>query len=65
MHYQWYAYASSNAMNGMNASSRIIRNVTWWSATLIVCEVLFGLLAAGGVALYAVTLVKSKKEEEK
>ena len=52
-------------MNGMNASSRIIRNVTWWSATLIVCEVLFGLLAAGGVALYAVTLVKSKKEEEK
>lgn len=65
MHYQWYAYANSNAMNGMNASSRVIRNVTWWSATLIVCEVLFGLLAAGGVALYAVTLVQSKKEEEK
>jgi beta-glucosidase len=63
MHYQWYAYAHSNLMNGLNASSRVIRNVTWWSATLLALGITFGVLTAAGAALYVVSVVKSKKEE--
>lgn len=64
MHYQWYAYAHSNLMNGLNATSRVVRNVTWWSATLLALEIVFGVLAAAGAVLYGLSVVKGKKEEE-
>lgn len=64
MHYQWYAYANSNAMNGLNESSTIVQNMTWWRATLIALQVVFAVGIAAGAGLYAWGVISNKKEEE-
>lgn len=62
MKYQWYAYANSNLMNGINETSRVITYMTWWKALLIGGIVGFGVLTLAAAALYAVTALKSKEE---
>ena len=65
MHYQWYAYANSNVMNGWNESTRTIQLMTWWRALLISGIVVFAVFAAASVAMYILIKVKGKEVAEK
>lgn len=64
MHYQWYAYANSNLMNGMNETSRIVSHMTWWRGLLIGGITAFSVLTAGAIALYIITSIKGKDDKK-
>lgn len=64
MHANLFAIANSNGLNGMNAFSRVIYEMTWWKASLIALYVSFSVLTAGTLIGYAVVSVRSKKEKE-
>lgn len=59
--YLLYALANSNAMNGLNETSRVVQTMTWWRATYLS---MIGVFAAGTVAagvFYTLALKKEKK----
>lgn len=61
MHYLFYTLANSNAMNGQNASSRVINLMTWWRAAFIGLEVLLALLLVFGLWRYIVAVRGERK----
>lgn len=60
----FYVLANSNLMNNYNSTSHTVSLMTWWRATYISLIVVTAVLAAGSAAMYAVTAIKSRKEEE-
>lgn len=65
MHYLFYTLVNSNAMNGQNASSRVINLMTWWRAALIGLEVCCVLLLLLGIWRYTAAVVKERKAVKK
>jgi len=62
-HRAFYVLVNSNAMNGLSENSKIVMITNWWQITLIVVDILLVLGAVITAAIYAVSLVKTKKEE--
>lgn len=63
-HYFLYAIVNSNAMNGINTSSHMEDQMTWWRALYYSLTVVFAVLAAACVGMYVAgeLVTKSKKE---
>ncbi|OZG64254.1 glycoside hydrolase family 3 protein [Bifidobacterium eulemuris] len=63
--YLFYALANSNAMNGLNSTSRVVTNMTWWRwsyAAFIVAALALTVLS---LTMYARAMRKSGKEIER
>ena len=61
MHYQWYAYANSNLMNGWGPSSEILWMVTWYRALYLAGIIASAVLAVAALGLYVFTALKGKE----
>lgn len=61
MKYEFYAFANSNVTMGMSSTSRLVDVMSWWKATLLAGEIVFGVLAGLGVVAYIVVDVKKCK----
>jgi beta-glucosidase len=59
-----YTVAHSNAMNGVNPNIQIVEVTPWWKTAILVCDIVFGLLAAGSVFMLVKTIRKAGKEEK-
>ena len=56
-----YTVANSNAMNGISVNMQVVELTTWWQIAIIVCDVVFGLLAAGSIFMLVRSMRKKKK----
>lgn len=56
-----WAFCQSNLMNGYNSTSHAVWNMTWWRGLYIAAFVVFGVLAAGSLVMYIVTVVRKKE----
>lgn len=63
--YLLYALANSNAMNGLNETSKVVQKMTWWRAAYLGGAGVSGVLTLLFAVLYAMALKKEKKGEEK
>ena len=61
MKYQWYAYANSNLLNGMDENTVVVDNMTWWKATLISLETIFTVTTAALIGSYVLLTYLKKK----
>ena len=63
--YILYTIANSNALNGINSSSKTVELMTSWRALYITLISVTAVLAVGGFGAYAILeLVAHKKKEE-
>lgn len=53
-----YTVANSNAMNGVSPNMQVVEVITWWQIAFIVCDVVFGVLAAFSIVM----AVRSRKK---
>ena len=60
MMWQNYALANSNAMDGLNSTSRIEHVRTWYDNALTAAEVVFALLTLAAIAMYLKSTKKNK-----
>ena len=60
----FYAMSRSNAINGLSSDSKIITLTPWWKTTLITVISVLGVITAGGLVMYVITFVKTRKENE-
>lgn len=60
-HYILYALANSAAMNGINATTKSVKVMTWWRMLYTAMTIVFAVGAILSVAGYAVTKYKNKK----
>ena len=60
MLWQNYALANSNAMDGLNSTSRIEHVRTWYDNALTAAEVVFALLTLAAIAMYLKSTKKNK-----
>ena len=58
-----WAFCQSNLMNGYNSTSHAVWNMTWWRGLYIAAIIVFGVLAAGSLAMYVISEVKKKEEK--
>lgn len=61
--YLFYALANSNAMNGINETSRVVQKMTWWRAAYLGAGAAMTLLTLMGIVFYIRAYRKNKKEE--
>jgi beta-glucosidase len=59
-----WTFTQSNLMNRYSATTHVEEQMTWWHATCISLIVVFSVLTAAGVALYAVSVVKTRNKED-
>lgn len=59
-----WAFTQTNFMNNYNSSTHFVWQMTWWRGVYIAAISVFAVLAAGGVAMYVLSIVKNKKKEE-
>ena len=64
MKYQWYAYANSNLLNGMDASTKVISVTPSWQVMFNVLTISFSAILAASVGLMAFASIKGKSKEE-
>ena len=64
MKYQWYAYANSNLLNGMDASTKLVSVTPSWQIMFNVLTGVFSVTLAASVGLMVVVALKGKKEEK-
>lgn len=64
LHYILYSLANSNALNGINKTSRTVQLMTSWRAGYISAITITSVALVGSLAAYVVTLVLAKKKEE-
>lgn len=64
MKYQWYAYANSNLLNGMDGSVMVINVTPSWQIMFNVLTGTFSVVLAACLGLMVFANVKGKKEEE-
>lgn len=57
-----YNFIHSNAVNGIDAESRIVLITPWWKTLLTILDVIFGVAAAATTVLYLVSANKKSKE---
>lgn len=62
--YILYSLAQSNALNGVSADYKAVmkQNVTWWRATYVTLEIVFGITTGASVLLGLWFMFKGKKE---
>lgn len=58
----FWSIAQSNVMNRYNNTTHVVSHITWWRGLYIALIVIFGTLTAAGVAMFALSTVKGKKE---
>lgn len=58
-----WVVANSNMMNFYTASAHKERVMVWWRQAYVAAIVITGVLAAGAVAMYAISTLKKKKED--
>ena len=63
MHYLWWAYANSNALNGMTENSTIVTVTPWWKAALQGGTYASAALAILFAVLYVVIYIKDDKKK--
>lgn len=63
MKYQWYAYAQSNLLNGMDASTKVVSVTPSWQVMFNVLTISFSVILAASAGLMVVLALKGKKEE--
>ena len=66
-HHQLYTAANSTLINGLSAESQVGNAVAWWQVTILVLQVLLGVLAGAALVLYVagryvVPAVKKRRE---
>lgn len=59
-----YTYVNSNAMNGVSSGTQIVQVTPWWKMTIQVSTVAFGVGTAVCLLMFAVAMMKRKKEEQ-
>lgn len=64
MTWQNYAYANSNAMDGMNSSSHFVHLRTWYDNVLLAASILTGLLTLLGAVMYVRSSRKAQISNE-
>ncbi len=57
-----YVQVNSSAMNGISSSDRIVTILTWWQTTLIVVDVVLGVLFAGCLVMLILSILKGRKQ---
>lgn len=60
MKWQYYAIANSNAMDGLNETSRIVEVRTWYDNALTGVQIVFAVLTIAAIAMYIRSLKKEK-----
>lgn len=55
-----YTVANSNAMNGIDADTRIVAVTPWWQTALIALDIVLGVLLVGSVAMLVRSIRKKK-----
>ena len=63
VHRTLWTFCQSNMMNSTNSSSITVPLMTWWRATYISMIIISAVICAGSAAMYVVSTIKSKKEE--
>ena len=64
MKYQWYAYANSNLLNGMDGSVTVINVIPSWQIMFNVLTGTFSVVLVASLGLMLFANIKGKKEEE-
>ena len=54
MKWQYYAIANSNAMDGLNETSKIVEVRTWYDNALTAAQVVFAVLTIAGIVMYII-----------
>ena len=57
-----WCFAQSNLMNRYTSTTHVVSHMTWWRVAYVSAIVVFSVLAAAAAVLYAITYVKSRKE---
>ena len=60
MKWQYYAIANSNAMDGLNETSKIVEVRTWYDNALTAAQVVFAVLTIAGIVMYIRNMKKEK-----
>ena len=60
-----YTVANSNAMNGIDADTRIVSVTPWWQPALIAVDVVVGVLLVGSVCMLVCSVRKKKASAKK
>ena len=60
MKWQYYAIANSNAMDGLNETSKIVEVCTWYDNALTAAQVVFAVLTIAGIVMYIRNMKKEK-----
>lgn len=63
-HYQLYALANSNAMNGLDSSSRIVAVKPWWEMTMMGLSIGLGAVTMLTFSMYIISVTKGRREED-
>ena len=61
--YDLYTFVNSNTMNGITSDSRSVRVYPWWEITLIVVNVVFGVLTALACVWYIASFFPKKEKK--
>lgn len=59
-----YVYVNSKAMNGVPQNAQIVPVTPWWKATLIAVDIVLGVIAAAGIAMFVIASLKANKKQE-
>ena len=60
MKWQYYAIANSNAMDGLNETSKTVEVRTWYDNALTAAQVVFAVLTIAGIVMYIRNMKKEK-----
>jgi len=60
----FYAMSRSNIVNGLSAETEVEDFVPWWKPAMTGIQVGIGVITAGCLAMYVVSVVKNRKEAE-
>lgn len=63
-HRMLYNFIHSNVVNGFAADTVVNTITPWWKPTLIAVDIVFGVIAVGGAAMYLISCNIKKKEGE-
>ncbi len=63
VHRLLYVQANSSAMNGLSSSDRVVSILTWWQTTLIVIDVVLGVLFAASAVMLILTILNGRKKD--
>lgn len=65
VHRLLYVQVNSSVMNGISSHDRVVEIMTWWQITLIVVDVVFGVLTLCSIVMLVIAVRQKKQRSEK